>query len=55
MLTTARPADRPSTPSVQLTTLMLAQIRMTMSSRYTAYGRGKLHCRNCTPQPLKLR
>ncbi len=33
MLTTARLADRPSTPSVQLTTLMLAQMRMTMSSR----------------------
>ena len=33
LLTTARLADRPSTPSVQLTTLMLAQMRMTMSSR----------------------
>ena len=33
MLTTARLADRPSTPSVQLTTLMLAQIKITISSR----------------------
>ena len=55
MVTTATLAERPSTPSVQLTTLMLVQIRITISSRYTAYGRVKLHCRKFTPQPLKLR
>ena len=37
MLTTARLAERPSTPSVQLTTLMLAQIRTMIRMRSVSY------------------